>query len=77
MPARERIKGYRADEIIGQHFCRSTPRRTAPPACPQRALRTAAREGKYEAEGWRVRKDGSRFWASVVIDADPRRGAAS
>ena len=65
----ERIKGYAADEIVGQHFSRFyTPedveRRRA---CA--SLETARREGRYEAEGWRVRKDGSRFWASVVIDA--------
>jgi PAS domain S-box-containing protein len=65
----ERLKGYTADEIVGHHFSRFyTPedRRTGLPA---RILETAAREGKYESEGWRVRKDGSRFWASVVVDA--------
>ncbi len=64
----ERIKGYRADEIIGQHFSRfytEEERRLGKPAV---ALATALREGHYVAEGWRVRKDGSRFWASVVID---------
>jgi PAS domain S-box-containing protein len=64
----ERIKGYRADEIIGQHFSRfytEEERRLGKPAI---ALATALREGHYVAEGWRVRKDGSRFWASVVID---------
>ena len=47
----------------------STPRRTAPPGCRERALEQAERTGRFEAEGWRVRKDGSRFWASVVIHA--------
>ena len=64
----ERIKGYRAKEIVGQNFsCFYTPEDRAQ-NLPARALATALREGKYEAEGWRVRKDGSRFWASVVID---------
>ncbi len=65
----ERIKGYSAAEIIGQHFSRfySPEDRTA--GMPERSLETARREGKFEAEGWRVRKDGSKFFASVVIDA--------
>ena len=64
----QRFKGYRADEIIGQHFsCFYTPEdRDA--GTPQRALQTAATEGRFEAEGWRVRKDGTRFWTSAVID---------
>jgi PAS domain S-box-containing protein len=67
-PGAERIKGYTADEIIGQHFSRFyTPEDRANDA-PTRALRTAAVEGRYEFEGWRVRKDGTKFWASVVID---------
>jgi PAS domain S-box-containing protein len=64
----ERIKGYKAHEIIGQHFSRFYTEEARAEGVPQRALVTAAREGKFEAEGWRVRKDGSRFWASVVID---------
>jgi PAS domain S-box-containing protein len=70
----ERIKGYRTEEIIGEHFSRFyTPEdRTA--AVPAMALETARREGRYNAEGWRVRKDGSRFWASVVIDPISDRG---
>ena len=66
----ERIKGYtrRRDHRPAFQRC-SIRRRIAPPALPARALETAAREGRFEAEGWRVRKDGSRFWASVVIDA--------
>jgi PAS domain S-box-containing protein len=63
-----RFKGYEADEIIGQHFSRFyTPEERAK-EIPRIALETAEREGRFEAEGWRVRKDGSRFWANVVID---------
>jgi PAS domain S-box-containing protein len=64
----ERIKGYRAGEIIGQHFSRFYIEEDRDNGEPARALATAIREGKYEKEGWRCRKDGSRFWASVVID---------
>jgi PAS domain S-box-containing protein len=64
----ERIKGYRADEIIGQHFSRFYTEEERAAGLPQKALERAAREGKYEAEAYRVRKDGSRFLASVVID---------
>jgi PAS domain S-box-containing protein len=64
----ERFKGYRADEIIGEHFSRFYPAEDRAAGMPQRALATAAGEGRFEAEGWRVRKDGTPFWASVVID---------
>jgi PAS domain S-box-containing protein len=64
----QRIKGYTADEIIGQHFSRFYTPKDRAEGMPQRALATAAREGKFEAEGWRVRKDGKLFWASIVID---------
>ena len=64
----ERFKGYRADEIIGEHFSRFYPEEDRAAGVPQRALATAAGEGRFEAEGWRIRKDGTRFWASVVID---------
>jgi PAS domain S-box-containing protein len=64
----ERIKQYRADEIIGQHFSRFYTDEDRAAGVPQRALETAARVGRFEAEGWRVRKDGSRFGALVVID---------
>ena len=64
----ERIKGYRSDEIIGQHFSRFYTEEDAAGGEPARALATAINEGKYEKEGWRVRKDGTRFWANVVID---------
>jgi PAS domain S-box-containing protein len=65
----ERIKGYSYDEIIGSHFSRfyTEPDREA--GVPKNALRTAATVGRYEAEGWRVRKDGTRFWAHVIVDA--------
>lgn len=65
----ERIKGYAADEIIGQHFSRFYTEEERQSGEPQRGLGIAAKEGRCEKEGWRVRKDGSRFWASVVIDA--------
>jgi PAS domain S-box-containing protein len=65
----ERIKGYSAKEIIGQHFSRFYPSEDVQARKPERELQVAAAEGRWEDEGWRVRKDGSRFWASVVITA--------
>ena len=65
----ERIKGYAPEEIIGEHFSRFYPDEDRARGEPVRALETARREGRFAAEGWRVRKDGSRFRASVVIDA--------
>ena len=65
----ERIKGYSADEVIGTHFSRFYTEQDRNAGLPQRGLGIAAREGRYENEGWRVRKDGERFWAHVVIDA--------
>ena len=65
----ERIKGYSQDEIVGRHFGVFYDETDRQNGLPERALEIAKREGKYEAEGWRVRKDGSRFFASVVIDA--------
>ncbi len=67
-PGAQRFKGYAANEIIGQHFSRFYTEEDRKTGLPSRALETAEREGKFEAEGWRVRKDGSRFWAYVVID---------
>jgi PAS domain S-box-containing protein len=64
----QRIKGYTQDEILGEHFSRFYTDEDKATELPRRALETAAREGKFEAEGWRLRKDGTRFWASVVID---------
>jgi PAS domain S-box-containing protein len=65
----QRIKGYSAEEIIGEHFSRFYPREDVDAGKPVHALATAVREGRYEEEGWRVRRDGSAFWASVVINA--------
>ncbi|HEX8225268.1 MAG TPA: PAS domain S-box protein [Allosphingosinicella sp.] len=64
----EAIKGYKADEIVGQHFSRFYTEEDRAAGEPARALATAVAEGKYENEAWRVRKDGTRFWANVVID---------
>jgi len=65
----QRIKGYRAEEILGQHFSRFYPRADIDDGTPQRDLDTVRTEGHYEYEGWRVRKDGSTFWAHVVYTA--------
>ncbi|HET7338642.1 MAG TPA: PAS domain-containing sensor histidine kinase [Candidatus Dormibacteraeota bacterium] len=65
----QRIKGYAADEIIGRHFSVFYPLDDARNSKPDWELEVAKREGRYEEEGWRLRKDGSRFWASVVITA--------
>src|SRR5438876_671516 len=70
----ERFKGYRADEIIGRHFSIFYTDEDRRRGHPDEELRRAEVEGRYEEEGWRVRKDGTRFWANVVITAlkDPR-----
>jgi PAS domain S-box-containing protein len=65
----ERIKGYSADEILGTHFSRFYPEEDVRAGKPERELAVAAAEGHYEEEGTRVRKDGSTFWANVVITA--------
>ena len=65
----ERIKGYRPDEILGQHFSRFYPEEAVRSGWPEEELRRAVADGRFEDEGWRVRKDGSRFWANVVITA--------
>jgi PAS domain S-box-containing protein len=67
-PGARRFKGYNASEIIGENFSRFYTEEDRKTGLPQRALQTAEREGKFEQEGWRVRKDGTRFWAFVVID---------
>jgi PAS domain S-box-containing protein len=67
-PGAQRFKGYTADEIIGQHFSRFYSEQDQKSGVPARALETATREGKFESEGWRIRKDGTRFWAYVIID---------
>jgi PAS domain S-box-containing protein len=64
----ERIKQYRASEIIGQHFSRFYSESDRQKGEPQNTLETALREGRFEKEGWRVRKDGSQFWANVILD---------
>ncbi len=63
-----RVKGYETAEIVGQHFSRFYTADDQANELPQMALRTAAAEGRFETEGWRLRKDGSRFWAHVVVD---------
>jgi len=63
----ERMKGYRADEIIGQHFSRFYPQESLSTGWPAHELEVARVTGRFEDEGWRVRKDGTRFWANVVI----------
>ena len=65
----ERTKGYARDEILGRHFSAFYTSEDRAAHVPDQALATARQTGRYEAEGWRVRKDGSRFWASVVINA--------
>jgi PAS domain S-box-containing protein len=65
----ERIKGYKADEIIGHHFSRFFTDVDRAKGTPLRVLYAATQEGRFEAEGWRVRKDGSLFWANAIIDA--------
>ena len=68
-PGAERIKGYRREEILGSHYSRFYTEEDRAAGVPVRALAIAAATGKYENEGWRVRKNGERFWASVVVDA--------
>ena len=65
----ERIKGYTLEEVVGTHYRRFFTEEDKAAGVPERALAAAAREGRYESEGWRVRKDGTRFWAHAVIDA--------
>jgi PAS domain S-box-containing protein len=67
-PGAQRIKGYDPEEIIGQHFSQFYTPEDIQLDVPKLALAKAAKQGRFEAEGWRMRKDGSRFWASVVID---------
>jgi PAS domain S-box-containing protein len=68
-PGAERIKGYRTDEIIGRHFSQFYVPEDRARGVPEAALACARRDGRFEGEGWRLRKDGSRFWALAVIDA--------
>ncbi|MCP3467419.1 MULTISPECIES: PAS domain-containing sensor histidine kinase [unclassified Bradyrhizobium] len=71
----QRIKGYSPEEIVGQHFSRFYTEIDRANGKPARALRIAREQGRYEEEGWRVRKDGTFFWASVVIDPIYENGA--
>lgn len=64
----ERNKGYKAHEVVGQHFSRFYSEEDRAAGLPERALRIAREEGKHESEGWRYKKDGGRFWAHVVLD---------
>jgi len=75
-PGARRFKGYEADEIIGDNFARFFTPEDRAAGLPQKALEIAAREGRFEAEGIRVRKDGTHFWASAVIDAIRDEGGA-
>jgi PAS domain S-box-containing protein len=65
----EQIKGYRAHEIVGHHFSRFYPEEAIRSGWPATELMHASRDGRFEDEGWRVRKDGTRFWANVIITA--------
>ena len=65
----ERIKGYRSEEIIGTHFSRFYPKEAVASGWPSHELSVATATGRFEDEGWRIRKDGSRFWANVVVTA--------
>jgi PAS domain S-box-containing protein len=67
-PGAQRFKGYLASEVIGKHFSLFYGEEDRKAGFPQRALGIAASEGRFESEGWRIRKDGTRFWANVVID---------
>src|SRR5438874_9346016 len=68
----QRIKGYSSEEIVGKHFSRFYTQQDVEAGIPQKVLETAAIAGHYEGEGWRVRKDGTKFWSSVVVT--PLRG---
>lgn len=67
-PGAERFKGYSAEEVLGAHFSQFYTPEDREAGRPERALAAAAQAGRFEAEGWRLRKDGTRFWAHVVID---------
>ena len=68
-PGAERIKGYRSGEVIGRHYSMFFPEEEQAAGAPERALGAAMREGRFFGEGWRLRKDGTRFWAEVTVTA--------
>jgi PAS domain S-box-containing protein len=68
-PGAERIKGYTSDEIVGKHFGLFYTQEDRQAGIPEQALNTALSKGKFETENWRVRKDGTKFWASILLDA--------
>lgn len=68
-PSAEKIKGYKADEIVGKHFSAFHTPEDVASGKPERELAAAAKDGRYEDETWRVRKDGTRFWANVILTA--------
>ena len=72
-PAAERMMGYRPEEIIGQSFTLFFTPEIGSAACPEQEMRTAELTGRARGGGWRVRKDGSRFWGDEIDVADPRR----
>ncbi|WP_246665145.1 PAS domain-containing sensor histidine kinase [Neorhizobium sp. P12A] len=67
-PGAKRLKGYSEEEIVGRHFSTFYTEDDRAEGLPSRALQTAEQEGRFEREGWRLRKDGTRFWANVIID---------
>src|SRR5947207_2780746 len=68
-PAAQALMGWSANEVIGQHFSKFYPREDIDKGKTEMELRVAEQEGRFEDEGWRVRKDGSRFWANVILTA--------
>ncbi|ODS03258.1 hypothetical protein AUC71_10620 [Methyloceanibacter marginalis] len=64
----QRFKGYAADEIVGHHFSRFFTEQDRADGLPERILATAERDDRFEGQGWRIRSDGTRFWAHVVVD---------